>query len=373
MSRRSAPRDLRTRETDTWTSLESSPPGQRSSRSRSVATTSFACRSRHASNARCRRPCSSTGWPCSTTSSGPRTRNSTSPPRESLSGVDRFSTAGSERAELRSSSHVGKRLQGDRKRTASRVRHLLRQADELTAGPKGEPMYSYLNALTLLADAHREDLLRAAQPRLRPVAPKRKRGGSLLLQRGGWRIAETPSALALGPRNRCRERQGLLERQTALPAKIEPTTSCIPATTSAPVRHCSPKRSSRNGVAVRERGRPVDDQLGEELAPAGPVRDAGLVAAPEDVEAFDLRHGADDPPQVGGVAGRALRNGHAPVARQDGDRRRRLEPVPLHLEHPVERQVVEAVRRRLVEERAPRGLLVARRPRADRRSPRAAR
>ncbi len=40
-------------------------------------------------------------------------------------------------------------------------------------------MYSY-HALTLLADAHREDLLRAAQPRLRPVAPKRRRGGSLL-------------------------------------------------------------------------------------------------------------------------------------------------------------------------------------------------
>ena len=46
-------------------------------------------------------------------------------------------------------------------------------------------MYSY-HALTLLADAHREDLLRAAQPRLRPVAPKRKPGGSLLSNmRGG--------------------------------------------------------------------------------------------------------------------------------------------------------------------------------------------
>ena len=72
-------------------------------------------------------------------------------------------------------------------------------------------MYSY-HALTLLADAHREDLLRAAQPRLRPVAPKRSRGGSILSNMSGWRIAETPSAFDLGPRNRCRERQGLLAR-----------------------------------------------------------------------------------------------------------------------------------------------------------------
>ena len=45
-------------------------------------------------------------------------------------------------------------------------------------------MYSY-HALTLLADAHREDLLRAAQPRLRPVAPKRRRGGSILSYMAG--------------------------------------------------------------------------------------------------------------------------------------------------------------------------------------------
>ena len=45
-------------------------------------------------------------------------------------------------------------------------------------------MYSY-HALTLLADARREDLLRAAQPRLRPVAPKRKPGCSLLSNMAG--------------------------------------------------------------------------------------------------------------------------------------------------------------------------------------------
>ena len=62
--------------------------------------------------------------------------------------------------------------------------------------PEGRTMYSY-HALTLLADAHRGDLLRAAQPRLRPVAPKRKRGGSLL---STWRVENCRDAVCVGSR-----------------------------------------------------------------------------------------------------------------------------------------------------------------------------
>jgi hypothetical protein len=74
-------------------------------------------------------------------------------------------------------------------------------------------MYSY-HALILLAEARRADLLREAQPQLRPVAPKRERRASI-------------RAMARWPGRR-------RAPQTGLPVKIEPSTSPMPATTSPP-------------------------------------------------------------------------------------------------------------------------------------------
>jgi hypothetical protein len=74
-------------------------------------------------------------------------------------------------------------------------------------------MYSY-HALVLLAEARRADMLREAQPQLRPVPPKRERTASI-------------RAMARWPRRR-------RASHTGLPAKIEPSTSPMPATTSRP-------------------------------------------------------------------------------------------------------------------------------------------
>jgi hypothetical protein len=74
-------------------------------------------------------------------------------------------------------------------------------------------MYSY-HTLILLADARRDDMLRQAQPQLRPVAPRRERMASI-------------RAMTRWPGRR-------RASQAGLPAKIEPSTSPMPATTSLP-------------------------------------------------------------------------------------------------------------------------------------------
>ena len=78
------PSALRSRETYTCSAfapVSGASSSQRASIRRSVETTSFACRSRTASSARCLAPPRSTCRPSSRTSSGPRILNSIAPPQ----------------------------------------------------------------------------------------------------------------------------------------------------------------------------------------------------------------------------------------------------------------------------------------------------
>jgi hypothetical protein len=80
VSTRSLPNNLRSCETYTCTALPAvsgGPSSQSASTSRSTDTTRFAFSRSTANTARCFAPRTSTGRPFSTTSSGPRIRNST--------------------------------------------------------------------------------------------------------------------------------------------------------------------------------------------------------------------------------------------------------------------------------------------------------
>jgi hypothetical protein len=82
-------------------------------------------------------------------------------------------------------------------------------------------MHSY-HTLMLLGEARQADLLRQAQPQLHPVAPRRARRASIrAIARAVWPTRRTRTALGRAP-------------QAGLPAKIEPSTSPMPATTSLP-------------------------------------------------------------------------------------------------------------------------------------------
>jgi hypothetical protein len=81
-------------------------------------------------------------------------------------------------------------------------------------------MFSY-HTLNLLAEARRADMLREAQPQLRPVVARRRRRASM-----------RAIARALWPTRRGRTVLGA--PQAGLPAKIEPSTSPMPARTSLP-------------------------------------------------------------------------------------------------------------------------------------------
>ena len=129
----------------------------------------------------------------------------------------------------------------------------------------------------------------------------------------------------------------------AVPAKIEPDDLVHLRDDVGAAAEAAPNRSIRKASMSVSEADPSTTSSARRLPqPGACVMPASLQPA-DHVEALDLRHRSDDPPQIRRVARRALRHGHAPVARQHGNRRRGLETVALDLEDPVERQVVEAV------------------------------